>query len=1012
MNHAHYQRWGHWLLAHGTKLWIGLLFYSGAWVTAEAASRFPSSTAKGKLQNPPSVRVLEVGQPIERELAGGETHTYHVTLEVGQIMRALIDQHGIDVVVAIYNPAEKKLAEVDRPNGVRGPEAISVIADASGQYRLIVRSLQRVAAPGRYQVSLKELRPSTQEDVTRLAAERAVAEGERLRARETAESLRQAITQFDLALKLWRSLQERYEEAIALYGLGWSHNTLGEYQQAIHYFSQSNLLMQAEQSLEGSSQSQKGLAWAYLYMGEIEQAREYFSQALQIDQKLGNARGAGIALYGLGWVACFAKDNQQALDYFSRALAIRQELKDRRGEALALAGVARIYRRLDDKKPEALDYLQRALRLLRETGDQNGEADMLANLGWVCYSLRQDEQALRYFEQALQLSIAIGDRPCQATTHYGIAALADRKGQLREACRQMEAALEIVESLRSRGTNQQLRASYLSATQEYYDLYIQTLMKLDQLYPTEGHAATALQASERSRARSLLETLLEASIDLRRGVAATLLEREQRVQQWINDKAFRRRQLLAAKQPEQAASVSKEIETLTAELQQILAQIREQSPQYAALMQPTPITLQEMQQQLLAPDTLLLEYSLIDTQSYLWVVSSNALTSFVLPNRAEIEAAALQVYKLLTARNQTLAAETSAGRQKRIAQADAEFPAAAARLSQMLLGPAADLLGRKRLLIIADGVLQFIPFGVLPTPVASLQPASQSHSSYQPLIVAHEIVSLPSASTLTVLRRELAQRQSAPKTVAVLADPVFEETDGRVLAVGSTLPDSKTAAPTVDSTERQRLRDVRQAVEDVGAEDFQRLVYTRWEANRIAALVPAGKAFKALDFKASRTTALSPELSQYRIVHFASHSIINNVHPELSGIVLSLVDNQGRLQDGFLRAHEIYNLKLPAELIVLSACRTGIGKQVRGEGLISLTRGFMYAGASRVGVNLWSVEDRATAELMVKFYRQMLGQRRLSAAAALRVAQLEMWRDKQFTAPYFWAGFVLQGEWK
>lgn len=1015
MKQACNKRWHFRALAQCARPLIGMLFYGWVCVAAETEPQFTASTKMAVPQNQPAdadVRTLEKGQTIERELAGGETHTYQIALASGHAFQAIVDQHGIDLVVAIYDPAEKKLAEVDRPNGVRGPESISIIAATDGYHRLLVRSLEKRAFLGRYQISIKELRPATQQDATRIAAEQAVTEGSRLMGRETADSLRQAITQFDLGLKLWRSLQERYEEAIALYGLGWSHNTLGEYQQAVHYFSQSYLLMQAEQSQSGSTQTQKGLAWAHFYLGEIEQAREYFSQSLLADQKSGNSRGVGIALYGLGWVSCLAKENQKALDYFSRSLVIRRELKDRRGEALALAGLARIYRRLDDKKSEALDHLQRALQLLREIGDQNGEADMLVNLGWVCYSLRQDTLAQDYFEQALKLSTAIGDRPCQATTRYGLAALADRMGQLREACRQMEAAIEIIESLRSRGANQQLRTSYLSATQEYYDHYIQTLMKLDRLYPNDGYAATALQASERYRARSLLETLLEASVDLRQNVDLSLLEREQRIQQLINDKAFRRRQLLAAKQDEQVASLSKEIETLTAELQQVLAHIREKSPQYAALTQPTPITLQEIQQHLLSPDTLLLEFSLIDTQSYLWVVSSNVLTSFVLPKRAEIEAATLEVYKLLTARNHFPTDETSANRKKRIAQADAEFLSAAARLSQMILGPASSLLSGKRLLIVADGMLQFIPFGVLPAPVAGVQSANFSQSSYQPLIVAHEIINLPSASTLAVLRRELARRQPAPKTLAILADPVFEETDGRVIAARGTPSNPKMAAPIVNSIERQRLRDLRQVAEDAGAEEFQRLIYTRWEADRIADLVPPGITFKALDFKASRATALNPELGQYRIVHFASHSIINNVHPELSGIVFSLVDEQGRLQDGFLRAHEIYNLRLAADLIVLSACRTGIGKQIRGEGLISLTRGFMYAGAPRVGVNLWSVEDRATADLMVKFYRRLLGQRQMSAAASLRAAQLEMLRNRQYAFPYFWGGFVLQGEWR
>jgi CHAT domain-containing protein len=193
---------------------------------------------------------------------------------------------------------------------------------------------------------------------------------------------------------------------------------------------------------------------------------------------------------------------------------------------------------------------------------------------------------------------------------------------------------------------------------------------------------------------------------------------------------------------------------------------------------------------------------------------------------------------------------------------------------------------------------------------------------------------------------------------------------------------------------------------------FGRLLSTRHEATAILALVPERERMQALDFEASRETALRPAIGEYRIVHFATHGMLNNIHPELSGIVLSLVDEAGQQQDGFLRLQDIYNLKLPAELVVLSACQTGLGKEIKGEGLIGLTRGFMYAGAPRVVASLWKVDDRATSELMKRFYQGLLGPEALRPAAALRQAQLSMWKQKQWRAPYYWAAFVLQGEWK
>ena len=274
------------------------------------------------------------------------------------------------------------------------------------------------------------------------------------------------------------------------------------------------------------------------------------------------------------------------------------------------------------------------------------------------------------------------------------------------------------------------------------------------------------------------------------------------------------------------------------------------------------------------------------------------------------------------------------------------------------------------------------------------------HSALRtPLIAEHEIVHLPSASTLAVLRRELAGRKPAAKTVAVLADPVFSADDARV----------KTSAKT-QTGESAPSPDLTRAINDVRGE-LRRLLLTRDEAEAILSVTPRSDGFWALDFRANRATVTGDELSRYRTVHFATHGLLNSEHPQLSGIVLSLVDERGQPQDGFLRLHEIFNLRLPAELVVLSACQTGLGKEVKGEGLVGLTRGFMYAGAARVVASLWRVDDAATAELMKRFYRRMLKDG-MRPAAALRAAQVEMWRRPQWRSPFYWGGFVLQGEWK
>jgi len=252
----------------------------------------------------------------------------------------------------------------------------------------------------------------------------------------------------------------------------------------------------------------------------------------------------------------------------------------------------------------------------------------------------------------------------------------------------------------------------------------------------------------------------------------------------------------------------------------------------------------------------------------------------------------------------------------------------------------------------------------------------------------------------------MAGRKLAPKEVAVIADPVFSLSDERFKRRFRTAEQSRDQTDSSAST-----RIIEHLADDSANLVIRRLQFTREEADQILAVAPRAANLRAIDFKANRATATSGELSKYRYVHFATHGYLDSDRPDLSAVVLSLVDEQGNPQDGFLRAREIYNLNLPAELVVLSACQTGLGKEIKGEGLVGLTRGFMYAGARRVVVSLWNVNDKATAELMQRFYRKMLKDKQ-SPAASLRSAQIEMWQQKQWQSPYYWAPFVLQGEWK
>ncbi|MCP5118975.1 MAG: CHAT domain-containing protein, partial [bacterium] len=363
-----------------------------------------------------------------------------------------------------------------------------------------------------------------------------------------------------------------------------------------------------------------------------------------------------------------------------------------------------------------------------------------------------------------------------------------------------------------------------------------------------------------------------------------LLAREQSLKLRLDGKAELLMHLKGTEANRKAtAPVEREVRDLTARYDQLQAEIRSKSPHYAALTQPRPLGLEGIQEQVLDEDTLLLEYALGEDRSYLWAVSSRRHTGYELPPRTHIEQSARRVYELLTARLPR-PGEPVRDYRLRVKAADSQYWEAAARLSKMLLGPVAESMAGKRLLVVGDGALQYVPFGALPAPGTGDDPV--------PMIVEHEIVNLPSASTLAVLRDQTRGRRENRKSVAVLADPVFERDDPRLRR-----KISSNAQPDPPPPATGVLRALIQLRE--GGLSMPRLLSARREADAIVAVAPEGSSWIGIDFEASRTAAMNPELGEYQIVHFATHAVVNSENPGMSGIILSMVDEDGQPQNGF-----------------------------------------------------------------------------------------------------------------
>ncbi|MCC3457648.1 CHAT domain-containing tetratricopeptide repeat protein, partial [Microcoleus sp. PH2017_08_TRC_O_A] len=793
-----------------------------------------------------------------------------------------------------------------------------------------------------------------------------------------------ALEYYSQSLPLHRSISDRHGEARTLNNIGSVYSDLGEQQKALEYYSQSLPLHRSVSDRSGEAITLNNIGGVYNKLGEQLKAKDYFSQSLPLFRAVSDRSGEAVTLNNIGGVYNKLGEQQKALKYYSQSLPLSQAIGDRRGEARTLNNIGSVYSELGEQQ-KALEYFSQSLPLSRSVGYRSGEAFALNNIGSVYSELGEQQKALEYYSQSLPLHRAVGDRSGEALTLYNVASVKRDRGNLTEALNDIEASLKIIENLRTKIASPELRSSYFATVQNYYEFYIDLLMQLHKTNPKSGYDTKALEASERSRARSLLELLQESNANIREGISPDLLQQEKSLQQQLDAIEKRRIELVSSpnRNPDLVEATDKKSLELLQQYQQNQTQIRSTIPRYAALTQPQPLTLAQIQKQVLDENTILLQYSLGENRSYLWVVTATGITSYELPKRADIETAARKFRDTVTD-----------GRYREIPKRVAE---ASTALSQLILQPAAASLGQKRLLIVPDGVLHYTPFAAL----SLTQGSGQNASNF--LIARHEIIILPSASTLGILRQNYGDRKPADRNLAILADPVFSLDDERVKGKVAQTPTEK-----LESNNLGLNRSLRAS--NLGWPP-NRLPFSRQESQIILSLAPSASNTEKIDFLATRTTAIDGSLANYQIVHFATHGIANSKNPELSGILMSMVDDKGNPVNGFLRLTDIFNLKLSANLVVLSACQSGMGQNVKGEGMVGLTRGFMYAGAQRVAVSLWNVDDEGTSVLMQKFYRKML-QEKLAPAAALRAAQMEMMQDQEWQSPYYWAAFTLQGEWK
>ncbi|MFN5514547.1 MAG: tetratricopeptide repeat protein, partial [Cyanobacteriota bacterium] len=565
----------------------------------------------------------------------------------------------------------------------------------------------------------------------------------------------EAINTLNQALEIQRRLNIRPVEADTLNTLGNIYLSLGAYDSSLDAYQKALAIHRNTGDKDGEGRTLQYIGWVYKELKNYPSALEYYQQAFVIAETNANCLYAAVSKRVIGQIYLESGDQQQAIININITSKFAEQLNTSETKLVVQAGVENLRAKVNLEQgnyAETIKLAQEARRLAQQSGVRQVEARILKHLAEAYIGLKQPDKAIQTYQEQLTLYRAISLQPEEAQTLYDLACLEQQTGKLTDALKTIDEAIEIIENIRKTVIDPELRTSFFATKQDYYALKIDILMELHQQAPSKGYDAQAFDTSERSRARTFLELLNEASTDIRQGVDPQLLEQEKAVQyklaalerQWsesLSKNVTEQEQLALQQQQKKLLSQAQEIQT----------QIRAKSPKYAALKYPQPLILDQVQQQLLDPDTALLQYALGQDKSYLWVVTQDGFQSYVLPASKDLETSARNLLDTIQSNQQNL--EIIAQRVN--------------QLSQQILAPASAQLNKKRLIIVPDGALNYLPFSVLTV-------------NNQTLLSNHELINLPSSSSLALIRQDTQNRQPAPKALAILADPIFSADDDRL----------------------------------------------------------------------------------------------------------------------------------------------------------------------------------------------------------------------------------------
>ena len=828
------------------------------------------------------------------------------------------------------------------------------------------------------------------------------------------------------ALELSQKMGDKKRILVAMLYLGSAYYDQGRRPEALEIFRNTAALARETDNRKGLSRALNNIAGVLGDLGRYEESISYLNQCLDVARALGDQPMQFTALLNVGQLYIRLGDPDKAEAPLLESLRIGRELKHSdlvsnpskvaTEASLRLLGDMEIARErfqpalkyLDQVREshpdnaqaqiELLDSLavahqrlgeyQKAAEVLQEAipiaekANSGGYPILVANLGEAQESLGQMNEALASEDRAMTaLRRTGGNSDEEWLIERRIGHIDRALARNEEALAHYENSIHAIELLRATALNTETgRASFAGRSRM---VYAETA---DLLYDMHREAE-ALEMTELGRARAFLDILAMSHSGIPEELRPEQRKREDEI--LVHISAVQKNLWKENLSPDEERKLKAELTSAEDDLETFHVEVRHSNPRYASIQYPEPVNVSRIQRDLLDAQSVLVEFLLGEKRSLVWAVSKEKLSVGVLPPRKEIEDEVSAYRNALTGKISTLT----------LAASMAEVAPAGRKLYRSLLQPVKNaLVGARSLVIVPDGALDYLPFETLVLP-ARHRASDENGPAY--LLEKFSIVYGPSASALVVVKEMNREEDYPLKTLLAFGDPIIDvparpaENGVQATRALSQEPEPKSAATVAEEYAERGF-------------SFSRLPYTRAEVLAIGKLYSPNQRQVYLGERAREETVKTENLEDYRYIHFASHAFVDEIHPSRSGILFSR--DSLSTEDGVLQMGEIMRLKLNADLVTLSACSTGLGKLVNGEGILGLTRAFFYAGARNVTVSLWNVNDASTSTLMKAFYENL--NRGLSKSAALRQAKLTLLRSKEsvWHHPYYWAAFVLVGE--